>query len=364
MAGSKKVIFLSSALLVLLVGGLIGWNIFKQNLISKIFANLPAPEVTISTVVAKAQPWHPYIESVGELRAVNGVQVSAQASGHVIKLLAAAGQIVQKGQPIIQIDDRLEQKMLKKQLALLKLADLTYQRRFKLRKSSAVSQAEVDEAKAHLDEAKATVDHVKVEIDHKRIAAPFKGQLGLMQVDIGDYITPGMPLVSLQSNEPLEVHLSVPEKDAGHIAIGQRMAVHIPHHPNAFEAKVIGFDAKMDASTHTLPVKAALTDIDPLLRPGMFVTVKLALPVQKKVIVLPQTAVVFNPYGDAVYVVDKEQVVKRRYVTLGERQGGVVVVKQGLEAGERVVSSGQLKLRDGMTVQVNNENTQNIHEVH
>ncbi len=351
-------------ILLVIFGGTFGFNIFRAWMIKRGFAKYQPPPVAVSTTTSKLKTWHPTLPAVGTLTAVNGVNVSSEVSGQVVKIMFKSGEMVKQGRSLVQLDDAVDHQNLKNNLAKLTINKLTYERRRKVYQVRGVSKSAVDEAQAALQQSEAMVEKDRVMIRKKNIKAPFAGKIGIRNVNIGQYVKPGDPLVTLQSMDPLFVDFSLPEQNLKDLYTGQPITLKVEGYPGqVFKGTVIAINSLVDINTRSIKVRAAVPNKDGRLYPGTFADVTLILPTKKNVVTLPQTAVSYSLYGDSVYVVtqkskDKKSkpilVVKQQFVKLGARQGNVIAITRGLKVGEVVVTSGQLKLRSGARVVINN----------
>lgn len=364
---AKRMIIMSLILLVVF-GAIFGWNGLRAYFIKQFFANFEPPPVTISTTKASADTWQPYIAAVGSLMAVNGVDVSSEVAGMVEKIYFQSGQLVKKDEPLLQLDDRIDKENLKNDEAHLKLMTVNYNRQVGLFAKNATAQSTVDQASAEMEQAAAAVAKDKILIDEKLIKAPFDGRIGIRKVNLGQYVSPGNALVTLQSLNPLFVEFSLPEQELVSLAVGQEVVVRVDTYPGQeFKGKVTAINSKVNEKTRNILVQATLPNDDNRLYPGMFANIKVLLPQKADVITVPQTAISYSLYGDSVFVVkeqgkdkDKKPILRamRVYVVTGDRRGGQVAIKRGLQAGDVVIISGQLKLQDNSRVIV--DNTVNI----
>jgi membrane fusion protein (multidrug efflux system) len=265
---------------------------------------------------------------------------------------------VTAGEVLLRLDDSVDEAELRGLLAERDLAAIKYRRLAKLVKERSVSQADVDEAKAQLDSAEAQVATKRAVIEKKAVTAPFAGRLGIRLVDLGEYLAPGAAIVSLQALDPLFVDFSLPERHLRDIAVGQVVEVQASAVPGeTFTGRVSAINPGIDVATRTLRVRATLANPELKLRPGMFVEAASLLPLRQGVVTIPQVAVTYNPYGDAVFVAedkDGQLTAQRRQVTTGTVQGEQIEIVAGLEPGERVVLAGQVKLRAGQAIQIDN----------
>lgn len=403
----KRMTIMGIALLVVF-GGIIAFNAFKSFMIKRYFANYKPPAVTVSSAVAEKINWHPQINAIGNFMAINGVEVNAQVSGNVTQINFESGQYVDKGQPLIVIDDSIDQAELKFNQAELVLKKLNYERQANLLKKGATSSSTVDEAYANLQQAQAKVEQTQAQINQKHIEAPFTGRLGIRQINIGQYINPGQTsIVSLQSLDPLYLEFYIPEQLYRNIHAHQKITFSLEEYPNIlFEGSITALNSKIDLNTHNVLVQASLPNcpIDALkdlthsslvkvrqqkrsnnsivscdsalnnknqirqfaFIPGMFTAISISQPTEPDTIIVPSTAVSYSLYGNAVYLIEKDKsdqknpdgseplVVRRVFVVTGEQQGNYTVIKSGIKAGQLVVSTGDLKLQNGTAVTINN----------
>lgn len=390
----KRMIIMITALLVVF-GGIIAFNIIKGFMIKHFFAHYNPPAVTVSSVTAIAKNWEPRIAAVGNFVAINGVDINSQSSGNVVAIHFKSGQYIKKDQPLIDIDDSVDEATLKFNQADLALQELNYKRQLELSKRGATSASSVDESKAKLLQAQANVEKTQASILHKHIAAPFSGQLGIRQIDLGQYITPGQTaIVTLQSMDPLYLEFFLPEQLLGRLNINQKVTFSVSQNPDLrFEGKITAINSKIDTNTHTLQVQATLPNC-PLealnnpshttsviscntalntknkveqfnFMPGMFASIEIEQPPIPNVVVLPSTAISYTLYGNSVFVIEKDKNkdeqgneilrVKRVFVSTGDQQGNDTMITKGVKAGQLVVASGELKLQDGTRVTINND---------
>jgi membrane fusion protein (multidrug efflux system) len=360
---AKRMIIMIAALTVVF-GGIFGWNALRAYFIKQFFANFEPPPATISTTQATAQTWQPYLSAVGSLTAVNGVDISTEVPGMVNEVYFQSGQMVKKNDPLIQLDDRIDQENLKHDEARHKLALINFERQKNLFTRNAAAKSALDQASVEVDQAAVAVAKDKILIDEKRIKAPFDGKIGIRKVNVGQYISPGTSLVNLQSLNPLYVEFSLPEQELKSLAVGQEVIIQVDTYPNQeFKGIVAAIHSKVNEQTRNILVQATLPNDDQRLYPGMFANIKVLLAKRDRVITVPQTAIAYSLYGDAVYVVreqgkdkDKKPILRavKVNVVTGERRGGEVALKQGLKEGEQVIISGQLKLQENSRVLVDN----------
>jgi len=313
----------------------------------------------VSTAVIAKQSWAPQIEAVGSLRAVSGTDLSFEVAGIVDQISFTSGDDVEAGKVLVQLRDEDVAAKLRSMEALAQLADLNYQRSVALSKSQNVSQSTIDTNLANLKNAQAQVAEQRAILAKKTIRAPFAGRLGVRAVDQGQYVNAGTPIVTLQQLDPIFVDFFLPQQNLNVVKAGQTLTATIDTYPNlTFTGEISAVNPKVETNNRNVQVRATLQNPDKKLLPGMFATVTINAGTATPQIVLPQAAVVYNAYGDSVYVLDNPSdanpTVRYQFVTLGETRGDMVAAQSGVKEGETVVVSGQVKLRNGTKVKVDN----------
>jgi membrane fusion protein (multidrug efflux system) len=348
----------------LVFGGIFGFQAFKAKMIAQAMAAFSNPSQTVSTMVAGPQEWQPQIEAVGSIRAVNGANLSAQVSGIVAAIHFESGVDVKEAAPLLELsadDDVAHLEALK---ATTELSRITYERDSKLVKTQAVSQQTVDTDKWTLKNNEAQVVQQQALIDYKVIKAPFAGRLGIRQVDRGQYLAAGTTIVTLQQLDPVYIDFYLPQQALAQIKVGQRLIGKVDTFPGeTFDGEVSALNSLVDAATRNVQIRGTFKNPDHRLLPGMFATVDIDSGPPQRLVTLPQTAIAYNSYGNIVYVVDdkgkdaggRPQLVARQtFVTTGQTRGDQVAVLTGVKEGDTVVTAGQIKLRNGAPVTVNN----------
>jgi membrane fusion protein (multidrug efflux system) len=338
--------------LALVLGGLFAWKLHALKQSSAGLKAPPPPVVAVAEV--REESWQPYLAAVGTLVADAGVAVNNEVAGKVSALHFTSGQEVTAGQLLLELDAVADRAELQGLLAARRLAQIKFGRQARLLADNSASKADYDEAKAVLDAAEAAVEAEQAVIDKKQIRAPFAGRLGIRQVDVGQYLAPGSAIVPLQSLDPVHADFSLPERHLATLAVGQTVQVGVQAYPGeTFPGRITAISPGVEEGTRSVKVRATLANPDRRLRPGMFAELRVLLPQGPAVLTVPATAITYNPYGDSVFVVTPGApgpTVQRRQVETGEVREGRVAVVSGLAAGERVVSAGQVKLRNGMVV--------------
>jgi membrane fusion protein (multidrug efflux system) len=341
----------------LLLGAMFGWKFYQAQKTAAL-ASMPPPPATVAAAEVQTETWQPYLEAVGSLVAIQGIQVTTEVAGKVSRIHFESGQPVEAGTLLLELDDSVDQAELEGIIAERRLAQLQYKRRDELLESKTISRSDVDEARLRLENAIAQLAAKQAVIAKKRITAPFSGWLGIRQVDLGEYLQPGAAIVPLDSLDPIYADFSLPEQHLDQLSIGQPVEITVQAFPGeSFDGRISSMDPGIDPGSRSLRLRATLANPDGRLRPGMFAGVSTLLPQRPAVLTLPQTAITYNPYGDSVFVIQQGESgasVQRRQVETGGVRNGRVEIVQGLEAGERVVSAGQVKLRNGQSVVVDN----------
>jgi membrane fusion protein (multidrug efflux system) len=354
-----KRLFLMVLLLSVFFGGLFGWKAFVGGKIREAIAAQGPPVATVSTATVGAQSWVPSLQTVATLRAAQSVNVTAQVDGQVIGLHFDSGDTVKPGTLLVEqyvADDQAELKALQ---ADLRLAEIDVTRIKQLVKERLLPDRDLDRATSRLDRVRAEVESLNVAIGKKSIRAPFAGRLGIRQVNLGQFIEPGDPIVRLESLDRLFADFKLPQQTLPRVAPGQSVLVAVDAWPGEqFRGEIAAIEPSVDAATRNISLRAAISNADGRLRPGMFAEIGVTLPERRDVVLVPQSAISFSPFGNSVYVVEAAeagQIVRNIYVSIGESRGDLVEVMDGLTAGQQVVTSGQLKLRDGAPVNINNQ---------
>ena len=346
-----------------LFGGLFGFKAILGNVIKKNISAQGIPPQTVSTAKAQLTEWQGEFQAVGTLRAVRGADLAPEVSGLVTAIHFQSGQEVAEGAPLVQLNNESDVAKLQSLMAAVELAEANYDRDQKQLAIQAVSQAVVDADAATLKSAKAQVAEQRALVAKKLVRAPFAGRLGIRAVDVGQYVNAGTKLVTLQALDPVYVDFYAPQKSLGRIALGQKMVLKTDtFQGQQFPGELSSIDPKVDPATRNVQVRATVRNPKRSLLPGMFATVVIASGGPQRFLTLPQTAVSYNPFGDTVFVVEESKgkdekiglVAQQRFVTTGEARGDQVAILSGIKEGDTVVTAGQIKLRSGFPVIVNN----------
>lgn len=395
-------------LVVLVCGGLVGFNLFRSKMIGEFFANQQMPSVTVSATTIEPVTWTPEIDAIGTLLALRGVDVASEVAGVVKAIEFRANDNVQAGQVLVQIDDAVERADLQSAQAAVERDRAAFERASTLRRTGVSSEANLETAQTALAASQSSLARIQATIDLKSIEAPFAGTIGIPRIDVGQYVAPGAVIATLQQLDTMRVDFTVPEQRFADVQMGQAAAFGVTEADFPYDGKIVGIDPKIDPETRMVSVRAETRNSDGELRPGQFVRVRVALPPVSGVIALPQTSVVTSLYGDYVYLVEEAKdapgaapagedaaaepppegqtkpaepapaanaapapdgaapaaqgqaatprlVARQVFVEVGRRQGNLIEVVKGLEPGQTVVTSGQNKLANNSPVVVDNK---------
>jgi membrane fusion protein (multidrug efflux system) len=358
----KRMILMVVVMTIFIAG--LGFVKFRQfQAMAGEFAAMQPPPDAVTTIIAAQEEWPATLNAIGTLAAVQGVTVTADLPGIVSRISFDSGKTVQKGDVLVQLDTRQEEAQRSGAESQLQLAHLNFQRMQGLVEQDAVSRAEYDAAAAAFKQAEARLGEIRATIERKTIRAPFSGVLGIRQVNLGQYLTGGDPVVPLQALNPIYVNFGVPQQEATEMHIGRGVRITVGELSGGeFTGRISALDSVVDQTTRNVQVQATLANAGGRLRPGMFVQTQVTLGADRLVVALPASAINYAPYGDSVFVVadmrnPKGQTyrgVRQQVVKLGAARGDQIAVLSGINPGEEIVSSGVFKLRNGAPVQVNN----------
>jgi membrane fusion protein, multidrug efflux system len=341
------------------------------------FKSFQPPPEAVTTSIARQEQWPASLSAIGSVVAVQGVTVSADLPGVVDQIHFESGKFVREGTVLAELDTRQERAQLAAAVAAQKLARVNFDRFSGLRDKGVISEADYDKAVAEQSEDEAKVGETRATIARKTIRAPFSGVLGIRQINLGQYLAGGAPIVSLQSLDPIYVNFSLPQQDVGRLQIGAAVRITADRSPGTAPAgtvspgtvpadhsgKITAVDSVVNEATRNVQVQATLANPEQKLRPGMFVEAQVLLPSSSAVVSLPASAINYAPYGDSVFIVADLKApdgkayrgVRQQFVKLGSARGDQIAVTSGVRAGEEVVTSGVFKLRNGAAVQINNK---------
>jgi membrane fusion protein (multidrug efflux system) len=328
-------------------------------------APMMMPPTTVSSVPVKEENWAPILPSVGTISAVQGATVSAELAGTVAEIKFTNGGLAKGGDVLMRLDASSEEAQLRTSEADLELARADFERARDLAKRNVVSKAELDSAESKFKQKEGIVGNMRAMIAKKEVRAPFDGLLGIRLVNVGQMVTAGQQVVSLQALEPLYVDFALPQQYLSKLSQGLDVHVQTDVMPGQeFVGKLTALNSSVDPVTRNVMLQATLDNRDHSLRPGMFAKVDVVLPEKHKTLVVPGTAISYAPYGDSVFVIEKKkddktgeesQILRQAFVRVGEARGDFISINQGLEPGQTVVSAGVFRLRNGMPVVINND---------
>ncbi|MHB1621207.1 MAG: efflux RND transporter periplasmic adaptor subunit [Sulfuricella sp.] len=362
--GTTKRMIIMLLLAALVFGGIYGFQQFRNKMIQKAIKGQGNPPQAVSTIVAQTSTWQPTVEAVGNLRAASGASLAAEVGGLVTGIHFESGEMVKAGQLLVELNAAPLKAQLEQLKAAAMLAQQNHERDSAQLKVQAVSQAVVDADAANLKSAQAQVATQEATIAQKTILAPFAGRLGIRQVDLGQFLAAGTTIVNLQKLDPMYLDFTVPQAQIDLIRVGNKITIQTNALPDkTFIGSISAIEPQVDTATRNLKVRARIANPKGELLPGLFATARVDEGGKRQYITLPDSAIAYNTYGSTVFIVKDDGKgadgkpklsVGQRFVTTGATRGDQVAVLTGLKAGETVVTAGQLKLRNGASVFINN----------
>jgi membrane fusion protein (multidrug efflux system) len=355
----------------ILLAGLAWFNfMFKPNMIKSFLATQSPPPATVTAEAARAEKWVERLTSIGTLISSHGVDITSQVAGIVTEVYLESGAEAERGASLVQLDVAVETADLASAKATLAEAEVAYQRQADLIAKRVTSEANLDTARAKRDTAAAAVNKIEAVIAQKTIKAPISGRLGIRKVERGQYVSPGMVLVTLQALDPIRVDFPMPEQLIGKLRVGQKIEVTVDAFPGeVFKGDIESLDARVAQDTRTLLVRGSLPNGLRRLLPGMFANVVVLAGDPKEFVTVPRTAITYSLYGDSIYAVKEETppadgktkegarpklIAERRFVRTGQVRDERVAILSGVKEGEQIVTTGQLKLNPGATIRIDN----------
>lgn len=352
-----KRLVIAVILLGLVVVGLVGFNQFRDQMIADFFANMPVQPLPVEVVEARAQEWQPVLTAIGTVHAAQGTDLTVEAAGIVREISFSPNTQVAQGQLLLRLDSEVQQADLTAARAQLELERTNLERQQELQSRGVASNVTLDQSRAGFAAAEAQVARAEAVIAQRALQAPFDGTIGLARVDLGQYISPGTIVTTLQDLETMRVDFSLPEQTLPYLEIGQRLHIRIEGDIRRFDGEISGIDPRVDPSSRMVSLRGRVDNPEFALTPGQFARVEIDLPLEEGVIALPQTAVISSLYGDYVYVVRENEeaeglVVQQVFVTPGRRSEGLVEIREGVAAGDRIVTTGQNRLNNRAPVTI------------
>ena len=369
---------ITGILAAIFVGALALWNfVLLPNVIKTAISSQVPPPATVTSEAARTEQWVEQLASIGTLISSHGVDVTSQVAGIVTDVHAASGSDVEQGAPLVQLDIAVEQADLASAKAVLGEAEVAFKRQVDLIEKRVTSEANLDTARAKRDTAQAAVNKIEAVMAQKTIKAPVSGRLGIRKVERGQYVSPGMTLVTLQALDPIRADFPLPEQAIGKLRVGQEIEVAVDAYPaKVFRGTIELLDARVAQDTRTLLVRASLPNPQRKLLPGMFANVTVLVGNPRPVVTVPRTAVTYSLYGDSLYVVkvaepegkdkdtagqaaasaggERKLIAERRFVKTGQARDDRAAILSGIAAGDEVVTTGQLKLNPGTAIRLDN----------
>jgi membrane fusion protein (multidrug efflux system) len=362
---TRKIVI--AVLLVLGIAGvLVGVKALQIKKLTEVGKAYAPPPESVSSVIVREDKWQGTLSAIGSIVAVQGVTVTPEIAGTVRDIAFESGAVISKGELLIKLDASSEEAQLRAMEAQLDLARLNLDRERKLRQENMVSQSELDAAESTMKQTQANADNVRTVIEKKTIRAPFSGQVGIRQVNLGQYLDAGKPIVWMQTVTPVYADFTLPQQNLAQLSNGMPARLLIDAYPDrTFEGKLTAINPGLDQITRSISLRATFDNPDQLLHPGMFARVQVLLPEKSDVLVIPALSVLRAPSGDSVFVIEQAAStnntgkaglkVRQQLVRVGIERGDFVSVQTGLKAGEKIVSAGQFKLRTGMSVVEQND---------
>jgi membrane fusion protein (multidrug efflux system) len=345
--------YLSVIGLLVAIFGSIGLYVYWQ-ISSLQNADFTPPPVTIAAGIARQEVHHAYLDAVGTVKAIRGIDLTSESNGEITALHFDSGDEVEPGKLLLVLNDEIEQASRLNQIASRELAEILFERDRQLIKQNSIPKTQYDRSKADLERARAQLAETEARLKNKRIHAPFGGVLGIRRVELGDYLSPGTVIATLQDLSALEIDFAVPARYSPRVKTGQKIALSVGAFPGAtFPAQLAAIDARVDPGTRSLMLRARILESEGLI-PGMFASLRLDLGGDHPVVTVPETAVTYSLQGNAVFVIEPTEdgalTASARIVTVGDVRDGRTAILDGLAEGERIVTAGQNKLYRGVRV--------------
>ncbi|MEM5423452.1 efflux RND transporter periplasmic adaptor subunit [Paraburkholderia ferrariae] len=349
----------------ILLAALVGFNLFRAHMIQKFMASNAAPPATVTAAIAGYQTWQPQLVAVGSLRAVRGVDVTTEVAGLVREIAFNSGQEVKTGQVLVRLNDDSDRAQLASLQAAADLAQTVYKRDKAQFDIQAIAKAQLDADAADLKSKRAQVEQQAALVVKKTIRAPFAGRVGITTVNPGQYLNPGDAIVTLQAIDPIYADFFLPQQQLGQLQVGQTIVVDTDAFGNrTFDGKIRSINPRVDSTTRNVQIEATVDNRERKLLPGMYANVKIDAGGAQRYLTLPQTAITYNPYGATVFIVKPGEhknaqgkimpVAQQVFVTPGPTRGDQVAILKGIGEGTQVVTSGQLKLKNGTPLVIDN----------
>ncbi|MDN2568342.1 efflux RND transporter periplasmic adaptor subunit [Aquibium sp. A9E412] len=345
-------------LLALVGGGLVGFNVFRDQMIAQFFENMPVEPLPVSVVEAEANAWQPTLQTIGTVNASRGVDLTVEAAGIVKRIGFESNEKVEEGQVLLQLDDEVQRADLEAARTKLELDELALERNRELRERGVGTSASLETAQAAAQSSRAQFERASAVVEQRQVRAPFSGTIGLPRVDLGAYVAPGTTVTTLQDIDTMRVDFSVSEQQLPDVFIGQALHVRAAGVDAVFDGEIVGIDPRVDPASRMADVRGLIGNAGGRLTPGQFVRIEIDLEREDDVIALPETTVISSLYGDYVYRVqpredDPETLeVRQVFVETGRRSDELIELRSGVAPGDRIVATGQNRLSNGAPVTV------------
>lgn len=355
-----KRLIIAVILLAIVAGGLVGFNLFRAKMISDFFANRQVPPAAVSVTEVKPITWSPAIEAIGTVNASQGVELTVETAGIVREILFRPSQKVTQHEPLLQLDSRVPSADVEAARTTFDLARQTLRRAQELQRRGAATNVTLEEADSAARAAEARLAAAVAVLDQRSLNAPFDGTIGIARVDIGQYVSPGDTVATLQNLDTMRVDFNVPEQRLRELKIGQPLTVWVDGVEQGFSGQITGINPRIDPQSRLVFVQGSVANPGLQLTPGQFVRIAVSLPEEQGVIAIPLTTIVASLYGDYVYLVqpregDAEQLeVRQSFIQIGRRSGPIAEIVSGVKEGDRVVTAGQNRLSNGMPATIDN----------
>ncbi|SGY98290.1 Membrane-fusion protein [Moritella viscosa] len=340
-----------------LFGSVISMNLYKQKMIAEFMANRPEPEFPVTVVDTKTADWIPTIQAIGFIEPNQGVDIANEVAGKIDSITFDSGTKVTKGQPLVSLDSEVEKANLKSSQARLNAAKSKFLRYEALYKKNAVSKEALDESEASYSSLLADIESQKATIARRQITAPFDGEVGLRNVFLGEFLSAGTSIVRLEDTSVMRLRFTVPQTQISQVYLGQEVEIFVDAYPEtAFSGKISAIEPAVNFQSGLIQIQADIPNNESQLRSGMFARANVILPTIKDQITVPQTAITFTLYGDNIYLVREDENgdlrVTQSVVKVGERIDAIAHILEGVKAGDKVVTSGQVRLSNNAKVRI------------
>ena len=353
----KKWTFVMLLIALALFGSVISWNLYKQKMIAEFMANRPEAEFPVTVVDTKTSDWIPTIQAIGFIEPNQGVNIANEVAGKIDSITFDSGTKVKKGQLLVSLDSDVERANLKSSQAKLNAAKSKFLRYEALYKKNAVSKEALDESEASYSSLLADIESQKATIARRNITAPFDGEIGLRNVFLGEYLSAGTAIVRLEDTSVMRLRFTVPQTQISKVYLGQEVEIFVDAYPEtAFNGKISAIEPAVNYQSGLIQIQADIPNNESQLRSGMFARANVILPTIKDQITVPQTAITFTLYGDNIYLVSEDENgdlrVTQSVVKVGERIDAIAHILEGVKVGDKVVTSGQVRLSNHAKIRV------------